>query len=174
MVSEGIHHRGYPGSRVMDLTPHQQSPAPAWPSAIVGEFLVVCLCAEWCGVCREYRSGFEELAAQFPAAGFYWLDIEVHAEELGDLEVENFPTLIIKRKKWVLFYGSMPPVPSHLRRTLGAFLQQSAEESQHYAMSSAERRCWQETPDLWRVDRDQLRSLCEHSDSASSAGPARA
>ncbi len=145
----------------MDLIPHQQSPAPVEPAPAVGEFLIVCLCAEWCGVCREYRSGFEEIAAQFPAAGFCWLDIEAQADELGDIEVDNFPTLLIKRQQWVLFYGSMPPAPSHLRRTLGAFLQQSAEESQQYAMSSVERRCWQETPDLRRFDRDQLRSLCD-------------
>jgi hypothetical protein len=29
-------------------------------------WLVVCLCAEWCGVCREYRSRFEQVLARLP------------------------------------------------------------------------------------------------------------
>ena len=32
------------------------------------EFLVACLCAAWCGTCRDYRAGFEALAARFPEA----------------------------------------------------------------------------------------------------------
>lgn len=121
---------------------------------------MVCLCAEWCGVCREYRSGFEEIVRQFPALPCYWLDVEVHADELGDLDVENFPTLLIKRRQWVLFYGSMPPAPGHLRRTLAVFLQQSAADSREYAFSSEERRRWQEDEDLLRLDHAELRRIC--------------
>lgn len=136
---------------------------PIFPNSAAGavaEFLVVCLCAEWCGVCREYRSGFQETAEQFPAASFYWLDIEVHADDLGDLEVENFPTLLIKRQEWVLFYASMPPSPSHLQRILKTFLQQSADESRAYAHANVERRCWQENEDLQRLGPDQLARIC--------------
>ena len=128
-------------------------PAPAH------EFLIACLCAEWCGVCREYRSGFEEIVRQFPALPCYWLDIEIHADELGNLEVENFPTLLIKRRQWVLFYGSMPPAAEHLRRTLAVFLEQSAEDSREYAFSSAERQRWQEDEDLLRLNHAELRQL---------------
>lgn len=123
----------------------------AAPGAALGEFLVICLCAEWCGVCREYRSGFEEVARQFSAAGFLWLDIEAHADDLGDLDVDDFPTLLIKRQDRVLFYGSMLPAPGHLKRTLGAFLQQTDAESREYAVSSAARRAWQDDEDLRRL-----------------------
>lgn len=123
------------------------------------EFLMVCLCAEWCGVCREYRSGFEEVARQFPMLPCFWVDIEEHADALGDLEVENFPTLLIKRRQWVLFYGSMPPAAEHLRRTLAVFLEQSAEDSREYAFSSAERQRWQEDEDLLRLNHAELRQL---------------
>ena len=37
---------------------------------------VVCLCAQWCGVCNQYRSTFAELASQFPQMRFVWLDVE--------------------------------------------------------------------------------------------------
>lgn len=118
------------------------------------EFMVICLCAEWCGVCRDYASGFRSLAEQFPAVGFHWLDIELHADCLGDLDVENFPTLLIKRGEKVLFYGTMPPATAHLKRTLEAFAQQTEEESREYALSSVERRCWQDDMDLRRLGCD--------------------
>ena len=136
---------------------------PLFPNGAAGavaEFLVVCLCAEWCGVCREYRSVFQETTGQFPAASFHWLDIEVHADDLGNLEVENFPTLLIKRQEWVLFYASMPPSPGHLQRILRTFLLQSVEESRAYAYAREERRCWQDNEDLQRLDPDQLARIC--------------
>jgi len=39
------------------------------------QWLVGCLCAQWCGVCKDYRQGFEDLAASPPQARFVWLDI---------------------------------------------------------------------------------------------------
>jgi len=127
---------------------------PSASGAAAGEFVVVCLCADWCGVCRDYAAGFSSLATRFPAVGFYWLDIEAHADDLGDLEVENFPTLLIRRRQHILFFGAMPPAPVHLKRMLEAFLQQSEEESRNYAGSGVERRAWQEDCDLQRLGRD--------------------
>lgn len=125
--------------------------AATLPIAGAAEFEVVCLCAEWCRVCREYRSGFREIARAFPQACFSWLDVEEHADELGDLEVENFPTLLIKRKQRVLFFGTLLPSPAILKRTIEAFLQQSNTESEEYALSSADRRAWQNDADLART-----------------------
>ncbi len=82
------------------------------------EFSVTCLCAEWCDTCVEYRPGFLALAERFPRAGFRWLDIEDHAEEVGDREVENFPTIEIRRGAELLFYGVMLPKHEHLARLL--------------------------------------------------------
>ncbi len=69
------------------------------------EFEVVCICALWCDSCAEYRPGFFALAEQFQQAEFRWLDTEDDAEEVGDLEVENFPTILVKRGRETLFYG---------------------------------------------------------------------
>lgn len=82
------------------------------------EFSVTCLCAEWCDTCVEYRPGFLALAGRFPRAGFRWLDIEDQAEEVGEREVENFPTIEIRRGAELLFYGVMLPRHEHLARLL--------------------------------------------------------
>jgi thiol-disulfide isomerase/thioredoxin len=60
--------------------------------------LVACLCAEWCGSCRDYRATFAALAAQFAAdAEFAWIDVEDDADALGDPDIDDFPTLLIAR-----------------------------------------------------------------------------
>ena len=111
-------------------------------------FAVHCLCAEWCGTCRDYRPGFHALAGQFPGVRFVWLDIEERADDLGDLDVENFPTLLITRGDVVLFFGTMLPHLGHLQRTLEVFLAHGREESLVYAHSDSERRTWQANEDL--------------------------
>jgi thiol-disulfide isomerase/thioredoxin len=85
---------------------------------MASDLQVTCLCAEWCDVCRDYRPAFLTLAGKFPRARFAWLDIEDHAEEVGDLEVEDFPTLRVTRGDEVLFHGAMLPQIGHLARLL--------------------------------------------------------
>jgi thioredoxin 1 len=80
--------------------------------------LVACFCAAWCDTCEIYRPRFEALARARPQHGFAWIDIEDHAEFLGDEDVENFPTLLIQSDKAVLFYGPMLPHIGHLERLL--------------------------------------------------------
>jgi thioredoxin 1 len=82
------------------------------------ESLVTCLCAEWCGVCREYRPVFLQVAKRFPRLRFEWLDVEDDAEAAGHAEIDNFPTLLVRRGGAQLFYGVMPPQPEHLARLL--------------------------------------------------------
>ena len=86
------------------------------------EFTVTCLCAEWCDVCREYRPGFEALAQRFPRAAFAWLDVEDDAEEVGEREVENFPTIEVRRGDRQLFYGALLPKPEILEKLLKTIL----------------------------------------------------
>jgi len=86
------------------------------------DYTVTCLCAEWCDTCVEYRPGFFALAARFPRASFRWLDIEDQADEVGDLEVENFPTVRVTRDKEVLFYGTLLPIHQHLARLLAELI----------------------------------------------------
>ncbi len=72
--------------------------------------LVACLCAAWCGSCRDYRPLFDALAAQFDGqADFAWVDIEDEADRLGELDVENFPTLMIAIGDALHFVGPVAP-----------------------------------------------------------------
>jgi hypothetical protein len=82
------------------------------------EYLVACLCAAWCDTCGEYRPGFVALGARFPRAEFRWVDIEDEAEAVEDIEVENFPTIVVRRGGETLFQGPLPPQHGHLQRLL--------------------------------------------------------
>lgn len=115
---------------------------------LLGSFSVICLCAEWCDTCRKYQLGFEQVSAQFPDTRFVWLDIEDHADALGDLDIESFPTLLINRGDSVLYYGVMLPHPEHLSRILENFQAQDEQQNRLYAHSDPERRRWQGDPDL--------------------------
>lgn len=83
-----------------------------------GQWLVVCLCAEWCGTCKEYRAGFAALAASHPEARFVWLDIEDQEEVAGDLDIETFPSLLISDAQHARFLGPLLPQLPVLSRLL--------------------------------------------------------
>jgi thioredoxin 1 len=84
--------------------------------------VVSCLCAEWCDTCVDYRPGFLALREKFPGIEFRWIDIEDQADEVSDLEVENFPTIRVTRDEQVLFHGIQLPIHSHLERLLQELL----------------------------------------------------
>lgn len=72
--------------------------------------LVACLCAGWCGSCRDYRATFDALAGQFAGrAAFAWIDVEDDADALGDLDIDNFPTLLIAEGETLCFLGVVTP-----------------------------------------------------------------
>ena len=85
--------------------------------------LVACLCAQWCGTCRDYRAVFDALRDGIGAAArFVWVDIEDEADALGDIDVEDFPTLLVARGDAVLFFGPLTPQPSTLARLVRSAL----------------------------------------------------
>ncbi|WP_018229133.1 thioredoxin family protein [Methyloversatilis universalis] len=81
---------------------------------------VVCLCAEWCGTCRDFRALFDGVAGQWPDAGFVWADVETHEDLLDDLdlEIENFPTVLIASGdgRTLHFAGPITPFADTLQR----------------------------------------------------------
>lgn len=80
--------------------------------------LVACLCAQWCGTCREYQGAFDRLADAHPEICFAWIDIETHADRFDDLDVENFPTLLIEDAVTTRFFGTVLPHISIAERLL--------------------------------------------------------
>lgn len=85
-------------------------PAPTW--------WVVCLCANWCGTCRDYRTLFDTLALEHPELRCLWVDIEDEADLVGDVDVETFPTLLIADGATVRFMGPLLPQAPVLVRLL--------------------------------------------------------
>lgn len=73
------------------------------------EWIVACLCAAWCDVCKTYRADFDRLADAHPDKRFIWIDIEDEADFIGDIDVENFPTLLIQRGDAIPFFGTVLP-----------------------------------------------------------------
>lgn len=108
-----------------------------------GKWVVACLCAGWCDVCKQYRSGFEALASEYPDHQFVWIDIEDQADLVGDLDVENFPTILMQHRDTVAFYGTMLPEPRQVARLLEAQASRSDDELLREAASSPERQQWQ-------------------------------
>ncbi len=91
-------------------TAARHRPLIAQRDAEGSRLVVVALCAAWCHTCTEFRAGLEALARARPDATFVWLDIEDDCEVCGDVEVDNFPTLVAFRGDAVLHYGITVPL----------------------------------------------------------------
>jgi len=77
---------------------------------------LICLCAEWCGTCRDYRPVWTAHAASAPRLVHLWVDIEDDADSLGDLDIETFPTLLVLRGDQPQFFGPVLPQPEAIDR----------------------------------------------------------
>jgi thiol-disulfide isomerase/thioredoxin len=82
--------------------------------------IVACLCAAWCTSCRAYRAVFDAAAAAHPGATFRWVDIEDEAALVDDLDIENFPTILIAGADAPRFFGTILPQPEVLARLIAA------------------------------------------------------
>ncbi|WP_395348188.1 thioredoxin family protein [Variovorax sp. UC122_21] len=94
------------------------TPDSAMPAG--GAPWVVCLCAEWCGTCRDYRPLFEQVARAHPRLRFAWVDIEDHADIADEFDVETFPTLLVADAAGTRFLGPLLPHAETLSRMLTA------------------------------------------------------
>lgn len=87
---------------------------------------VSCLCAAWCDVCTEFRTRFDQLAAQHPGMVMLWIDIEDRADLVDEFDVENFPTLLIQRGNDIVFLGTVEPDAASVNRLI---MSQTREET---------------------------------------------
>ncbi|MDD0837428.1 thioredoxin family protein [Curvibacter sp. HBC61] len=106
----------------------------------MSQWSVVCLCAGWCGVCKEYAAVFDGLAARHPEVAFHWVDIEDDADAVGDVDIETFPTLLVARGEGVYHFGPLTPQPEVLARLLAGFM---ADPERRMASQAGTQALWQ-------------------------------
>lgn len=85
------------------------------------QWLISCLCAAWCDTCQSYRKSFDDLRTLHPDKCFAWIDIEDHANLIDDLDIENFPTILIEYEYKVLFLGTMLPDANLVHRLVKSY-----------------------------------------------------
>lgn len=98
------------------LTPAHQ--LPDHPRLAERPLVVMALCADWCGTCREFQAVLERIAQAHPEILFAWADIENDAEVVGDIDVDDFPTLAIFRGGQALHFGASLPLEPVVTRLL--------------------------------------------------------
>ncbi len=128
------------------------SPSAELSAAPAGATWVVCLCAEWCGACREYRPLLQQVARAHPALRFAWVDIEDHADLADDFDVETFPTLLIVGEAGTHFLGPLLPHAETLARLLTAL----PAPQPAAAMVDALRDAIARAPEVFSIDPDEV------------------
>jgi thioredoxin 1 len=108
---------------------------------------VVCLCAAWCGVCRQYEGEFQGLRVKYPQLRFVWLDVEEREELLGEVDVETFPTLLIGAGDQPKFFGPLLPQVKVLDRLLASLLEDSTASA---SLSEEAVSLWQRVTSEWQ------------------------
>ena len=72
--------------------------------------IIYCLCAAWCRTCDAYVEVFDALNMAWSGkAKLVWVDIEDSADLLDDVDVENFPSLMVTGNENVYFFGPVLP-----------------------------------------------------------------
>src|ERR1700712_1862147 len=92
------------------------------------DWWVICLCAEWCGACREWRETFMQVAAAHPQLRFAWVDVEDEADAMGDIDIETFPTVLIAHGPHARFFGPVQPSLVQVTRLVDSLLAAPATE----------------------------------------------
>lgn len=89
---------------------------------------VACLCAAWCGVCRDFLPMFTAQAGAHPDMRFAWVDVEDEDETMGEVDIATFPTLLVARGDQVLYLAPIPPMASQFARLLARLQAQQAPD----------------------------------------------
>jgi thioredoxin 1 len=126
--------------------PHLPAPEVSSP---VSDQWVICLCADWCGLCRDYQVVFSQMAKRYPDFRFAWLDIEDHSELVGDLEVETFPTLLLADAQGTQFFGPLTPQASMLARLLDSLARASLQVTPQLPATQQLLQGLQAAPECW-------------------------
>ena len=99
------------------------------PARTSSSWWVIALCAQWCNVCRDWRSTFDEVAHARPDMNFAWVDVEDEDESMGDVDIETFPTVLVGRGDEALFLGPVQPAAAQLTRLLASLKHAQTDEA---------------------------------------------
>ncbi len=100
--------------------------------------IIWCLCADWCVICREFKTAFLNMQSEQPEHEWRWTDIEDHDEVLSDIDVQGFPSIVIWNStgQWC-FAGTIEPRMDTLLRLIRASL------AGELRLTAVETRPWQ-------------------------------
>ncbi|AWD32622.1 hypothetical protein CKSOR_00516 [Candidatus Kinetoplastibacterium sorsogonicusi] len=87
----------------------------------VSSDMIVCFCASWCSTCIDYKKKLEIFSNSITEYSFIWLDIDDHEHLIGDIEIENFPTILIKKSNKNVFFGTISSNILVLEKMLSTF-----------------------------------------------------
>lgn len=110
---------------------------------------VICLCADWCGLCRDYRTVLASIAERHPELRFVWLDIEDQSDLVGDLDIETFPTLLVADGQGVQFLGPLTPHAETLARLLVSLQAPGAQRQAHGPVTQQLLQALPARPEFW-------------------------
>lgn len=110
---------------------------------------VVCLCADWCGLCRDYQAVLTQMATRYPSFRFAWLDIEDQADLVGDVDVETFPTLLLADAQGLRFFGPLTPQAHTLSRLLESLENSSLQIAAHLPATAQLLQALEAAPEHW-------------------------
>jgi len=102
-------------------------PSGAASDTAAHNWTVHCLCAAWCGTCKDYAPLFASLQNEFPSIQFRWIDVEDEADLVDPLEVDNFPSVLIAQGNQARFFGVMLPHRETLKRLIQAQLDAASD-----------------------------------------------
>ncbi len=105
-----------------------------------GGRLVVAFCAAWCNTCDDFRKTFDSLAATRRGMRFRWLDIEDDADLVGDIDIENFPTVAVFDDDRLLHFGVSLPQRAIVARLLDSLDASSCAITGHEAVTGLPQR----------------------------------
>lgn len=105
------------------------------------QLLVACFCAAWCRTCYDYTQVIKTLKTKYSSrVKFVWIDIEDQADLLDNIDVENFPTLLISDVNYLYFWGTILPHAATASKLIDRVLSKNIQPIDRPDMSQLDQR----------------------------------
>jgi thiol-disulfide isomerase/thioredoxin len=92
------------------------------------DLYVTCFCAAWCRTCDAYDAVMQELRAHYgDKVALRWMDIEEQSDLLDEMDIENFPTLLVADAQHTYFFGPVLPYVAAAKQLIDRGLTQELD-----------------------------------------------